>query len=149
METTSEIMLKIERINKSKLDPLEKDEIKKRNKFFCDICSKVLTSQFHYQKHLRTIHVAKDFICDFDGKHFNTKDKLRLHILQHRKYYRVKCTVCGKSYTTDQSMRKHLRTHFEQHECELCGSTFKYKNLLQNHIAAIHEKEPKIPCKCK
>ena len=93
--------------------------------------------------------VLKDFICDYDGKHFNTKDKLRLHIYQHRIYFRVKCAVCDKEYKTNQSLRKHLRTHFEQHQCDYCGQTFKHRRLLLNHVSAIHQDEPTVVCKCK
>lgn len=112
--------------------------------------------------------VLKDFICDYEGRHFNTKDKLRLHIYQHRLYFRVKCAVCDKEYRTNQSLRKHLRTHYEQvinlinvrlcishvllsfqHQCDACGQTFKHMRLLQNHVSAIHNNDPTIPCKCK
>lgn len=115
----------------------------------CKVCQKQLSSQAHFNKHMDTIHKPKDFICDFDGKHFNTKDKLRLHIFLHRKHYRIACEVCGKEYKTNQSMRKHLRSHFHQHQCDFCGQIFKYKRLLTNHIAAIHELAQDIPCKCK
>lgn len=122
--------------------------LKAKKKFLCDICQKTLSSEAHYLKHVKT-HNPKDFICDFDGKHFNTKDKLRLHIFQHRIYFSVSCTVCGKEYKTNQSMRKHLRTHFENHQCSTCGRTFKHKRLLLNHISAIHQDDPTVPCKCK
>lgn len=46
-------------------------------------------------------------------------------------------------------MRKHLRTHFEFHQCDTCGKTFKHKRLLYNHVSAIHQDDPTIPCKCK
>lgn len=112
-------------------------------------CSKILSSRAHLKKHLNTTHRVKDFICDYDGKHFNTKDKLRLHIFQHRIYFRVNCEVCNKEYKTNQSMRKHLRAHFEQHQCDLCGQIFNYKKLLQNHVASIHQDEHEVPCNCE
>lgn len=123
----------------------------KRSKFPCDQCKKILSSAAHLKKHINTTHCVKDFICDYDGKHFNSKDKLRLHIYIHRKHYRVQCGVqgCNKEYTTNQSMRKHLRTHFESFMCHECGKTFKHKRLLLNHNAALHYSgEPSIPCKC-
>lgn len=91
---------------------LRKKNNKKMNAkpiFQCDFCEKWLSSELNLIRHQGTVHVAKDFICDFEGKHFNTKDKLRLHILQHRKYFRVSCLVCNREYSTNQSMRKHLR----------------------------------------
>lgn len=99
---------------------------------------------------MKTKHIVKDFICDYEGKHFNSKDKLRLHIYKHRKHFLVCCTVCGNSYTTRQSMRKHLRTHIESHQCAICGQVYKYKRLLQNHIARVHDDtEPSVSCRCK
>lgn len=124
-------------------------KLKNKKKYLCNICQKNLTSQKNLNRHINTAHKPKDFTCDYEGKHFNTKDKLRLHIFQHRLYYRVKCIVCDKEYKTNQSMRKHLRTHFEHHQCDTCGQTFKHKRLLQNHISAIHQDDPTISCKCK
>lgn len=118
-------------------------------KFQCEKCDKFLSSEKHFKKHLAKVHLDKTFICDFEGKTFNTKDKLRLHIFQHRKYFKVNCEVCDKQYKTNQSMRKHLRTHFENHQCETCGHNFKYKRLLQNHISSLHSDDPKIPCNCE
>lgn len=136
-------------VKTSKAKPKAKPKRKHIKKYLCEICQQNLSSQAHLQKHINTKHQPKDFICDFDGKHFNTKDKLRLHIFQHRLYFRVKCVVCQRVYRTNQSMRKHLRTHFEHHQCDTCGHTFKHKRLLQNHISAFHQEDPTIPCKCK
>jgi KRAB domain-containing zinc finger protein len=119
-----------------------------KNLLQCSQCLKILSSETHFQRHIRT-HEPKDFTCDNCGRHFNTKDKLRLHLFNHRKHYKIKCTVCDKEYVTHQSMRKHLRTHFEQHQCDECGQVFKHKRLLQNHIQAVHKDEPTIPCKCE
>lgn len=69
-----------------------------------------------------------------------------MHILQHRKHFRVHCQVCQRSYTTNQSMRKHLRTHFEINQCDLCGQTFRHKRLMLNHIAAIHDDSFTVSC---
>lgn len=128
-----------------------KAKTKRKNlkKYSCELCQQILSSPAHLQKHINTKHQLKDFICDYEGKHFNTKDKLRLHIFQHRLYFKVKCIVCKREYKTNQSMRKHLRTHFERHQCDACGHTFKHKRLLQNHISAIHQEDPTIPCNCK
>lgn len=123
--------------------------VKKSFQFQCKMCKKQLSSEAHFTKHMNTIHQPKQFICDFDGKVFNSKDSLRLHMFNHRKYYKVKCEVCSKEYKTDQSMRKHLRTHFQQHQCDLCGQIFNYKRLLQNHIKSIHEEALTVQCKCK
>jgi KRAB domain-containing zinc finger protein len=132
-------------------DKNAKDEKKKSSKvnLKCDLCQKVLSSTAHFAKHMKTIHKPKEFICDYEGKTFNTKDKLRLHIFQHRKYYKISCNVCNKEYKTNQSMRKHLMTHFQQHQCSICGVIFKYKRLLDNHIAALHEDSQEFQCKCK
>lgn len=130
---------------------IKRDAGKKIRKvvFPCTVCRAELSSEAHLNKHMITRHQPKDFICDYEGRHFNSKDKLRLHIFQHRKYYRVQCTVCQREYRTNQSMRKHLRTHFENHQCDACGQTFKHKRLLHNHISAFHTDEPTIQCNCK
>jgi len=40
-------------------------------------------------------------------------------------------------------------THFQQHQCDSCGQVFKYKRLLHNHIASIHDEALTVQCKCK
>lgn len=117
-------------------------------KLKCNFCTKKLSTKQFLENHIRVVH-SKSFICDHDGKEFNTKDKLRLHIYLHRKYYQLECSVCKKKYKTDQAMRKHLRTHIEQYECTVCGQQFRYKRLLENHMASLHEKTETIPCNCK
>lgn len=125
-----------------------------KRKFPCNVtgCCKKLTSAAHLDRHIRSSHTVRDYKCDYCGREFsgrNSKDKLRLHIFQHRKFYRVQCEVCQREYRTNQSMRKHLRTHFEIHQCEECGRTFLHKRLLSNHISAVHKDEQNVPCNCK
>lgn len=139
----------IEKSAKTNVRHLCINEDANSKKFKCLLCSKKLTTELFLRNHMRNIHSIKTFICDYDGREFNTKDKLRLHIYLHRKYYNLECSVCKKSYKTDQAMRKHLRTHIEKYPCELCGQVFRYKRLLQNHTASLHEKTETIPCKCK
>lgn len=33
------------------------------------------------------------YLCDYEGRQFKNKQTLRLHILMHRKFYRIKCEV--------------------------------------------------------
>lgn len=141
-------MAKIKLLQRGKPRRKGKARVANTETFDCKICLKQLSSFAHLQRH-NLKHLPKNYICDYEGRNFNTKDKLRLHILQHRKYYRVQCQVCQNSYTTNQSMRKHLRTHFEQHQCDICGQIFRHRRLLVNHTAAIHQDDPTIPCNCK
>lgn len=81
-----------------------RSRLKNQKKYLCNFCQKKRSSQKHLDRHINTVHKIRDFICDYEGKHFNTKDKLRLHIFNHRKHYRIKCTVCNKEYRTNQSV---------------------------------------------
>ena len=104
----------------------------------CPQCLKFLTSEAHFRNHLAT-HRPKNFICDICGRHFNSKDKLRLHLFNHRVYYRIKCIVCEKEYKTNQSMRKHLRTHWEAFQCSECGELVELLSQKCFVICNLHE----------
>ncbi|CRL07690.1 CLUMA_CG020647, isoform A [Clunio marinus] len=114
----------------------------------CEICSAVLKSEAFYKRHLITKHpqTPKIYICDYDGKQFNAKDYLRIHMDRHRKNQILTCDICTKSYISLHTFRRHLKMHIEKHICSACGMMFSTKILLQNHFATKHTLD--LPFKC-
>lgn len=75
-------------------EPPKKKHRKGRSPVNCAICHKALTSEANLKRHLRSTHSKPtDYICDYEGRHFRNKNTLRLHILQHRVHFRIKCEV--------------------------------------------------------
>lgn len=82
-----------------------------RNKIKCPQCPKVLYSHSYLTRHLKTRHPKEklNFLCDFDGKQFSTKDLLRIHMQRHASTI-LTCSVCMKSYISKHTFRKHLKS---------------------------------------
>lgn len=76
----------------------------------CEICSSVLKSELYFKRHMTARHPAtpKVYICDFDGRTYNTKDYIRIHMDRHRRYQILTCETCQKNYTSKHTFRKHL-----------------------------------------
>ena len=56
--------------------------------------------------------------------------------------------MCKKSFSTKSSLTLHKLTHrsVKPHECTDCGSKFKQKVHLDNHIKHVHKKERSYYC---
>ena len=52
------------------------------------------------------------------------------------------CLKCGKISATKQQIVRHVETHFDglSYPCQLCGKTFRSRNLFQTHKYTYHKK---------
>lgn len=76
----------------------------------CPECSKTLATRAFLARHLKVKHPKKklELICDFDGKIFNSKENLKIHLQRHRQEI-LTCLVCMKSYISKHIFRRHLK----------------------------------------
>jgi len=53
--------------------------------------------------------------------------------------------ICLKAYASGSDLRKHTKGHTEvnPYKCELCPETFVYKNMVNRHMIACTEEQPK------
>ncbi|MBN3296493.1 ZXDC protein, partial [Amia calva] len=86
------------------------------------------------------------------SKTFDTKHKLKIHLLSHTEDQRpFKCTVegCGWSFTTSYKLKRHLLSHDKVRpftcEWENCGRKFTTVYNLKAHIKA-HDQENTFVC---
>ena len=52
-----------------------------------------------------------------------------------------KCNSCGKVGGDIRNMQRHVETHIDglAYPCQLCGKTFRSKNLFSNHRSRFHK----------
>ena len=53
--------------------------------------------------------------------------------------YMHKCTVCGKSFSYKHVLENHIETHFNNaYPCDVCQKIFKTRNSLKSHLSQKH-----------
>ncbi|XP_033210152.1 zinc finger protein 718-like [Belonocnema kinseyi] len=120
----------------------------------CDKCARSYKWPKDLNRHKRLIHAAvkSQFICDFCGHKFDTKDHLVVHMTLHytsqiddspKSTY--KCDQCSRSYSYRRGLTEHKRlVHGEvklQFTCDICGFKTKRKQYLSRHITSKHLNE--------
>jgi KRAB domain-containing zinc finger protein len=83
----------------------------------------------------------RKFICDRDGKTFDTKSKLRHHVYGSH-VYKI-CEFCHKLVNCTHIVAHIRQAHNTQrpHHCEICKKAFKSKRTLKNHCQNVHFKK--------
>ena len=121
-------------------------------------------------------HIASEtekYECDFDGKMFGTKIRIRDHMKTHLPKvkceicskiitvlslnYHIKqthstesnfqCKICSKLFKNKKLMRFHEKIHDKKFQCVICNVKFPNKTQLTNHIGNIHENPGSYQCK--
>lgn len=87
-------------------------------KYFCPICSEILTSQHEFTLHIRSHNNEneiqdneKGFICRICSKVLSSSSSLDRHVLVHSGERPFICKYCGDTFTTNGNMHRHMRTH--------------------------------------
>lgn len=77
----------------------------------CEICNVVLKSALFHKRHLMLKHpkTPRIYTCDYDGRTFELKDYLRIHLDRHRKHQMFTCEICQKVYISRHTFRRHLK----------------------------------------
>ncbi|KAG5669511.1 hypothetical protein PVAND_017398 [Polypedilum vanderplanki] len=143
--------------------------------YFCDHCPKKYFVKKCIITHLKSKHQkGKEikFECDFDGKTFETKQKLYQHMKNHHLIQfkecqicgektkrldrhmkqvhatetdKIQCQICNKIYKNQSALKIHLKTHNKQHQCQVCGRKFPNSARLKEH-QKIHENQFTFRC---
>lgn len=61
--------------------------------------------------------------------------------------YKHNCTVCGKSFSYRHVLENHIETHYNNaYPCDVCQKIFKTRNSLKSHLSQKHrdQKQPSI-----
>jgi len=125
------------------------NEVNKRKRFICQICSKVITHGGllkHYLTHNAAENVAAS--CSICGKTFKNHFCRDKHERRHNLEKKFICQICTKSFKYPQSLENHMLTHTGEkpYQCNECGRQFRQPHQLKNH-SRVHTGETPYECK--
>jgi uncharacterized Zn-finger protein len=76
----------------------------------CPVCSKVLKSRMHLQRHVQQIHESGfRFFCEVCHKGFRRKDNLKCHMRIHSGEQPYKCSYCSKMFRFKSGYSFHMK----------------------------------------
>ena len=108
---------------------------KRKRKYGCKLCDKILDSSHQLTAHHRETHSI--LYCNECNKAFNNPTSLVRHSYQHKKP-RFHC-ACGKSFAFSSQLQSHSAVHRRHatHHCIYpgCVKSFKHKGDLKRHAS--------------
>ncbi|KYM88913.1 hypothetical protein ALC53_02679 [Atta colombica] len=95
----------ISKVHKSKLK-------KKKKSFFCDYCSKYITTDWYFKVHIAKHKGQKLFFCNFCDESFSNNYDMKKHITnQHTDQKELACDKCNYTCTSLAAFKSHIQTH--------------------------------------
>lgn len=126
-------------------EPSEHRQVKTRSKRDKSPEPKKLKSRVSKSKNKKPeTHDYRCFICEKVFDLISAKD---LHVKQDHADIKI-CKICNKRKQTAIALETHLRYHFFGYRflCSSCGKSFRFRNLLENHLKVEHYNFVKFSC---
>lgn len=114
----------------------------------CFICLKVFDLISEKHAHVKTSHCGIK-ICSICNKKKQTAIALESHLRYHFFGYDFLCSTCGKSFKFKNLLENHVKVdHFNSVKfvCDLCSYTTKFKINLKRHLISYHLKQKNFIC---
>ena len=116
---------------------------------FCHICGHVCNTERSFKNHILRHKVNLNFsLFQFISNRQIIKSILRIYFQEENAY---PCTQCPKKFSSKKHLDGHLVIHSNKRPfvCQICGSSFKYKQVLTGHLRSVHYKTRPKNHECK
>ena len=133
-------------------------DYQQKEKFVCEICSKILFSQYRLAEHLKSCGLEahkrappnvtyKE--CPHCQKRFAKHSVLSEHIkTKHEFVTPFQCDKCDKKFGTYATMAQHIRQKHQRVKCDICTQEICNLFILKRHKATVHGVTPENVLKC-
>lgn len=114
----------------------------------CQVCFRRFEDRKGVVGHQRRLYKRKNFQCSLCGDKFSTTVDLNKHEMKEHGSSGFPCKICNKMFTQKYSMINHLKymhTEEKNHQCNVCGMTFRMKGGLKTHMSN-HVEVPQFKC---
>ena len=146
---TDQMNLKLLFNHMAEYHDLYKDKAKRPH--VCPDCGKKFASAFNLERHL-PVHTGNwKFFCPHPGcssGFMSQNSEYRLHVQSHSSERPHLCTICGSSFRTKLSLKNHMMVELgkSKFECSYCKKQFPQKRDLSDHLLT-HTGERPHECK--
>ncbi|XP_045078719.1 zinc finger protein 2 homolog isoform X2 [Coregonus clupeaformis] len=118
--------------------------------FTCDICGMIIMNKGNINRHM-LIHKKKSFSCDICGENFKRHACLAKHQGKHKsveeKIEPYSCSMCGMTFVYPKMRDNHECKHIgEDYWCSDCGKTFKERQDRDVHKCIVYKGDRPFRC---
>ncbi|XP_028308090.1 telomere zinc finger-associated protein isoform X2 [Gouania willdenowi] len=125
--------------NEDKDDDDSTTDSEKKKK--CLICNKSFKSKYYLKVHNRRHTGERPFGCNKCGKKYFRKENLLMHEMKDcARVQTYSCPTCSSTFQSKEKMRLHVVSHTGEmpHKCSMCQEQFLYKKNLTSHMMKVH-----------
>jgi hypothetical protein len=135
---------------KSRTKPVPKSKNKKpeEDDYRCFICHTVFDLISSKDAHVKKDHKNVK-VCSICNKRKQTAMSLENHLRFHKFGYRFLCSCCGRSFRFRNLLENHLKVeHLNsvKFNCDICSYETKFKINVERHIKSVHMKLKNFKC---